>query len=86
MSVTAKFADTRDAQHVEQHPARLGRPQRPLTSESLRAATLLSRHRDREPVLGFDEVILAVVADVDLHPVDLTGKLVAGGAVVRGCG
>ena len=40
-------------------------------------------HRDREPILGFDQVILAVVTDVDLHPDDLTGKLVAGRAVVR---
>jgi hypothetical protein len=55
----------------------------PVTSESPRAAPLLPCHRDGEPVLGFDEVILAVVADIDLHPVDLAGELVAGGAVVR---
>jgi hypothetical protein len=42
----------------------------------------LSRHRDREPVLGFDEVVLAVVADVDLYPVDLAVEFVVGGAVV----
>jgi hypothetical protein len=40
----------------------------PLTSKSPRATTLLPRHRDGEPILGFDEVILAVVADVDLDP------------------
>jgi putative transposase len=27
----------------------------------------LPRHRDREPFLGFDQVIVAVAADVDLH-------------------
>jgi hypothetical protein len=36
-------------------------------SESLRAATLLPCHRDREPVLGLDVVIVSVVPDVDLH-------------------
>jgi hypothetical protein len=40
-------------------------------------------HRDREPVLGLDEVIVTVVADVDLHPIDLTGELISGGAVIR---
>jgi hypothetical protein len=51
-------------------------------SESRWAATLLPCHRDREPVLGVDEVVVGVIADVDLHPVDLTVELVAGGAVV----
>jgi hypothetical protein len=36
----------------------------PLASESPRTTTLLWHHRVREPVLGFDEVILTVFADV----------------------
>jgi hypothetical protein len=44
---------------------------------------LLARHGDVEPVLGGDQVVVAVVADVDLHPFDPTGETVAGRAVVR---
>ncbi len=43
-----------------------------MTGELPRAAISLPCHRDREPVLGFDEMIVTVVADVDLHPVNLT--------------
>jgi hypothetical protein len=34
-------------------------------------------HRDRNPVLGSDEVVVAVIADINLYPVDLTIELVA---------
>ena len=47
---------------------------------TVRAARLLPCHRDREPVLGFDEVVLAVVADVDLYPVDLSQIALVTGA------
>jgi hypothetical protein len=42
----------------------------------------LAGHGDVEPVLGADEVVVVVVADVDLHPLDLAGELVADGPVV----
>ncbi len=44
---------------------------------------LLPRHRDVEFVLGRDQVIVVIFTDVDLHPVDRAGELVAVGAVVR---
>ncbi len=44
---------------------------------------LLPRHREVEPLLGRDQVVVAVLADVELHPLDLTGEPVAGRAVVR---
>ena len=43
---------------------------------------LLVGHGDLDPVLCLDEMVLAVAADVDLHPVDLAGEFVAGGSVV----
>jgi hypothetical protein len=44
---------------------------------------LLPRHRKVEPLLWCDEVIVAVLADIQLHPLDLTGEAVAGRAVIR---
>jgi hypothetical protein len=44
---------------------------------------LLPRHRKVEPFLGCDEVIVAVLADIQLHPLDLTGEAVARRAVIR---
>ena len=41
-----------------------------LTAEYADAA-LLPRHRDAESLLRVDEVVVVVVAEVDLHPVDL---------------
>jgi hypothetical protein len=47
-----------------------------------RGEGLLVGHGDLEPVLGLDEMVVAVAADIDLHPVDLAGEFVAGGPVV----
>src|SRR6478609_3586975 len=43
--------------------------------------TLLACHRQVESFLGGDEVVVVVVADIDLHPVDFAGEPVAGGPV-----
>ena len=44
---------------------------------------LLTGHRQVEPLLGRDQVVVAVLADIELHPLDLTGEAVAGRPVVR---
>jgi hypothetical protein len=41
---------------------------------------LLPRHCQIEPLLGCDQVVMAIFADVELHPFDLTGEGVAGRA------
>jgi hypothetical protein len=46
---------------------------------------LLPRDRDAEAFLGVDEVVVIVGADLELHPVDLSGEASAvGGAVEVG--
>jgi hypothetical protein len=35
----------------------------------------LPRHRESETLLGGDQVVVIVRADVDLHPFDFTGEL-----------
>jgi hypothetical protein len=44
----------------------------------METARLLPGHGQLELVLGGDQVVVVVVADVDLHPVDRTGESVAG--------
>jgi hypothetical protein len=44
---------------------------------------LLPRHRKIEPFLGCDQVVVAVLADIQLDPLDLTREAVAGRAVIR---
>jgi hypothetical protein len=46
-------------------------------------AALLPRHRDIELVLCGDQMILVVLSDVELYPVDRAGEFVGVGAVVR---
>ena len=38
---------------------------------------LLLGHRDVDPILGSDQVVVSVVADVELYPLDLAGELVS---------
>ena len=45
--------------------------------------TLLPRHGKVEPFFRRDQVVVAVVADIELHPLDLTGESVTCRAVVR---
>ena len=44
---------------------------------------LLPGHGDAQPLVGVDEVVVVVVAEVDLHPVDLAGEAAAVRGVVR---
>jgi len=44
---------------------------------------LLLRHRNLEPLFRRDQVVVIVLLQVDLHPVDLTTKLVIARAVIR---
>jgi hypothetical protein len=41
-------------------------------------AVLLTRHGEVHPVLGCDHVVVIVVAEIDLHPIDFTAELVVG--------
>ena len=45
-------------------------------------APLLPRHGDLEPLLGRDQVIVVVIAEVDLHPFDSAGERVSARPVV----
>src|SRR5271170_1353026 len=45
-------------------------------------APLLLRHRDLEPLLGRDQVIVVVIAEVDLHPLYSAGEGVPAWPVV----
>jgi len=45
---------------------------------------LLAGHGDAEAFVGVDEVVVVVVAEVELDPVDLSGEPAAAGAVVGG--
>jgi hypothetical protein len=49
-----------------------------------RTAGLLAGHGDLEVVLGWDEVAVVVVAEVELDPLDGAGERVAAGWVVVG--
>jgi hypothetical protein len=44
---------------------------------------LLPRHREVEPLLGRDQVVVAVFADVELDPFNLTSEAVTARTVVR---
>ena len=46
--------------------------------------TLLSRHGYVKALFGCDEVVVAVRAQINLHPVDLTSELACFSRVVRG--
>src|SRR3954468_11282528 len=48
---------------------------------------LLTRHRDAEPLLWIDEVVVVVRTYIELHPVDLAGEAAALGGVIgrHGC-
>jgi hypothetical protein len=51
--------------------------------------SLLPRHGDAEAFVAVDEVIVVVLAEVDLHPVDPAGEPAGRGGVVaadRGAG
>jgi pimeloyl-ACP methyl ester carboxylesterase len=54
----------------------------PSDLEFAAGALLLPRHRDVELVLCGDEVVVAVLADVEPDPMNLTGELVPLGSVV----
>ena len=67
-------------------PTTRASPSKPKACSSDRsgpATELLPRHRQVEPFLGRDEVVVAVLADVELNPLDLAGEAVAGRPVVR---
>src|ERR1700761_5103138 len=51
--------------------------------ERLAVLHLLLCHRDVEPLLRSDQMVVAVVPDVDLYPLDHAGESVVGGPVVR---
>ena len=46
--------------------------------------SLLPSHGDAQAFLGVDEVVVVILAEIDLHPVDLAGEPAAVGGVV-GC-
>ena len=46
------------------------------------SGVLLPGHGDAEAFVGVDEVVVVVVAEVDLDPVDLAGEPAGGGGVV----
>jgi hypothetical protein len=54
----------------------------PIAAGSRRA--LLPRHRDLEPLLRRDQVIVVVIPEVDLHPFDGANESVPARAVIRG--
>jgi hypothetical protein len=60
------------------------------SARSLRAepveAHLLPGHSDAQAFLGVDEVIVIILAKIELHPVDLAGEPAAVRGVVRADG
>jgi hypothetical protein len=46
---------------------------------------LLPGDGDAKAFLGVDQVVVVVLAEIDLHPVDLAGEPAAGGGVVGSC-
>jgi hypothetical protein len=46
-------------------------------------AVLLTRHGEVHPVLRCDHVVVIVVAEIDLHPIDFTAELGVGVGALR---
>ena len=47
-----------------------------------RELLLLPRHRQFETLLGRDEMVVVVAADIDLHPVNLAGERITRRTIV----
>jgi hypothetical protein len=45
---------------------------------------LLPRHGDPEPLLGIDGVVVIILAQIELHPVDLAREPAVARGVIRG--
>src|SRR4026209_1572662 len=56
----------------------------PLTTCGPRPRRLLPSHGDAQALLGVDEVVVVVVTELDLHPVDRSGEAAGLGRVVGG--